>query len=60
VRLLKQCGFLLGGQVALSALSIEEKQKDDRAIFQVEVDHPPALFPVPGNFMRILRKPPVP
>jgi hypothetical protein len=40
MRLLMQGGFLFGGQVALSAFGVEEKQKDDRAISQVEVDHP--------------------
>jgi hypothetical protein len=39
VRLLTQSGFLLGGQVALSALGIEKKQEDDGVIFQVEVHH---------------------
>jgi hypothetical protein len=61
MRLLMQGGFLFGGQVALSAFGVEEKQKDDRAISQVEVDHPSACaFSSSRNFMRILRKPPVP
>ena len=42
MRLLTQSGFLLGGQVALSALGIEKKQEDDGAIFQVELHHPSA------------------
>jgi len=42
VRLLTQSGFLLGGQVALSALGIEKKQEDDGVIFQVELHHPSA------------------
>jgi hypothetical protein len=40
MRLLTQRGFLFGGPVALSALGIEEKQKDDGAISQVELGHP--------------------
>jgi hypothetical protein len=40
--LLTQGGFLFSGQLALSALGIEEIQKDDRATSQMEVDHPSA------------------
>ena len=37
-----ECGSLFGGQFPLSALGVEEKQKDDGTISQVEINHPSA------------------